>query len=442
MLKSLTFSASMLPILVFAGEFNSDSRVSYQTAENIAEGKLSKSETRFYNSLSYETESEARLFLSTRLRWNMSGQLEPGEPGQTALSSISDGRKIYDNYPLQFDLRELYYRQALGQEGTLTLGKQQVVWGQADGVTVLDIVNPMNYREFILEDPEEARIPTWMANIVVPVGPFDMQVLWIPDQTYTDFPNYNEGEFAIRSRRLIPAAPTGLSLPVQRQRAERPDRPIKDSDVGIALTSSVDSWDFSLNYMYHYNDAPFFETHMVMTGTGPVINVRERYERTHTFGGSASTSIGDYVLRGELAHATQRSVIDYDPRSKDGRFQTNDTSYVLGLDYYGVTDSVFSAQFYQSILGETTGYLPRKKVDNIMTFLYRKDLRHQRDSFEARWLTNNNDGDGLVRFQYTSKLTENIKGTVGLDVFYGDRNGLFGQFENNDRVQVKLDFYF
>ena len=158
--------------------------------------------------------------------------------------------------------------------------------------------------------------------------------------------------------------------------------------------------------------------------------------------GSASTSIGDFVLRSELAYATNRSVIDYDPASDNGRFRTSDTSYVIGLDYYGVTDSVFSAQLYQNILGDYQTYLPRKKVDSIMTFLYRRDLMHQRDSFEARWLTNNNDGDGLFRLEYSSKFSKRLKGTLGLDLFYGDRNGLFGQFQNNDRVQAKLDFYF
>ncbi|MCP3751629.1 DUF1302 family protein [Pseudomonas sp. SBB6] len=442
MLKALTFALSALPVTVLAGTLDIDSKISYQTAENLAMKKLSKSELRFYNALSYQTDNDARFFLSTRLRWNMSGQLEPGAPDQTALSPISDGREIYDNYPFQFELREAYFRDTLGEEGTLTLGKQQVVWGQADGVTVLDIVNPMNYREFILEDPEEARIPLWMANVVVPVGPFDMQVLWIPDQTYTDFPNYNEGEFAIRSRRLIPQASAGLAIPVNRRKAERPDRPFKDSDIGLALTTSVESWDFSLNYMYHYNDAPFFETRLALENMSPVIVVRERYERTHTFGASASTSINDFVLRSELAHATHRSVIDYDPTSVNGRFRTNETSYVVGLDYYGVTESVLSAQFYQSILGDHNDDLPRDKVDNIMTFLYRKDLMHQRDTFEAQWLTNINDGDGLVRLEYASKFSKSFKGTIGLDIFHGDPNGLFGQFHDNDRLQLKLDYFF
>lgn len=442
MLKVLISVISNLPLLAIGGEFSSDSKLSYQVAENIAEGKLSKSEIRFKNALEYDFESGAKVHFETRLRWNMSGQLEPGEPQQNALSPINDGREIYDNYPIQFELRELYYRDSIGEEGTITLGKQQVVWGQADGVTVLDIVNPMYYREFILEESEDTRIPTWMINTVVPVGQFDLQVLWIPDQTYTVFPNVNEGEFAISSRRLVPQATEGRNIAVERRRPERPDRPIKDSDFGMALTTSVESWDFSLNYLYHYNDALFFDRKLTFVGETPVIVLRGRYERTHTIGASASTSIGNYVFRSELAHSTQRSVLNYDVSDDDGRLETNETSYVIGLDYYGFEDAMLSAQFYQSILGEVSSEVPRDKVDSIATFLLRKDFMHQKNRLESRWFTNINDGDGMFRIEYSSKFTENIKGTVGIDLFYGDPNGLFGQFKDNDRLHAKLDFYF
>ena len=33
-----------------------------------------------------------------------------------------------------------------------TFGKQQVVWGKADVLKVLDVVNPPSFRELILED--------------------------------------------------------------------------------------------------------------------------------------------------------------------------------------------------------------------------------------------------------------------------------------------------
>ena len=47
------------------------------------------------------------------------------------------------------------------------LGLQQVVWGQADGLRVLDVINPLDYREFILEDFLDSRRPLWLARAVV-----------------------------------------------------------------------------------------------------------------------------------------------------------------------------------------------------------------------------------------------------------------------------------
>lgn len=51
---------------------------------------------------------------------------------------------------------EVALREAWWQTSTDTtfwrIGKQQVVWGEADGLKVLDVVNPQSFREFILDD--------------------------------------------------------------------------------------------------------------------------------------------------------------------------------------------------------------------------------------------------------------------------------------------------
>ncbi|WP_043772935.1 DUF1302 family protein [Algiphilus aromaticivorans] len=57
-------------------------------------------------------------------------------------------------------LRELYADIYLGPL-YLRAGKQQIVWGKADGLKLLDQVNPQNFREFILADFEHSRIPQW-----------------------------------------------------------------------------------------------------------------------------------------------------------------------------------------------------------------------------------------------------------------------------------------
>ena len=67
------------------------------------------------------------------------------------------------------ELRELFVQGKIGP-AWLRAGKQQVVWGQADGLKVLDVVDPQDFREFILPTFEDSRIPLWTLNTEIPIG--------------------------------------------------------------------------------------------------------------------------------------------------------------------------------------------------------------------------------------------------------------------------------
>jgi hypothetical protein len=66
-------------------------------------------------------------------------------------------------------LRELYVDTMVG-DTEVRVGKQQVVWGTADGIKLLDIINPTDYREFAQNTMEDSRIPVWMVKTDTPVG--------------------------------------------------------------------------------------------------------------------------------------------------------------------------------------------------------------------------------------------------------------------------------
>ena len=53
---------------------------------------------------------------------------------------------------------------------------------------MLDVLNPQDFREFVLDDFEDSRIPLWSVNAEVPLGPLVAQLVWIPDRTYHDLP--------------------------------------------------------------------------------------------------------------------------------------------------------------------------------------------------------------------------------------------------------------
>lgn len=104
--------------------------------------------------------------------------------GETAsihldLNLINDAKgedryRGHRNYSQQDYLRELYvdYPLELGEDRTIDMriGKQQVVWGTADGIKLLDIINPTDYREFNQNTFEDSRIPVWMFNAETALG--------------------------------------------------------------------------------------------------------------------------------------------------------------------------------------------------------------------------------------------------------------------------------
>ena len=67
----------------------------------------------------------------------------------------------------------------------LRIGKQMIVWGEIDGFRLLDLVNPFDLREFILDDYEDSRIPQWSVDLkwrFLEDKPDQyLEFIWIPD---------------------------------------------------------------------------------------------------------------------------------------------------------------------------------------------------------------------------------------------------------------------
>jgi hypothetical protein len=80
--------------------------------------------------------------------------------------------ETHDDYSQTDYLRELYIDSVFGENSDveLRIGKQQVVWGTADGAKLLDIINPTDYREMAQNTMEDSRVPVWMAKLEMPAG--------------------------------------------------------------------------------------------------------------------------------------------------------------------------------------------------------------------------------------------------------------------------------
>jgi len=113
-------------------------------------------------------ENSARIFINGEFGEESSWHSELNFVYDT--EGYKDSYKGHDSYTQQDFFRELYFDTNITEDISLRFGKQQVVWGTADGIKLLDIINPTDYRELVQNSPEESRIPIWMANVEMDIG--------------------------------------------------------------------------------------------------------------------------------------------------------------------------------------------------------------------------------------------------------------------------------
>jgi len=124
-----------------------------------------------------KTETSARIYID--------GDAEGVQEGATyhvEMNLMRDSKGVGDfdsneSYTQRDALREAYV-DATVNDWSIRAGKQQVVWGTADGMKLLDAINPTDYSEMAQNQMEDSRIPVWMINAetTLPTGG-DMQVI-------------------------------------------------------------------------------------------------------------------------------------------------------------------------------------------------------------------------------------------------------------------------
>jgi len=111
----------------------------------------------------FKTATSARIFIDGAV-----DELTEGATYHVEVQAFNDGKGSgkYDgneSYTQRDALREAYV-DAEVNDYSLRVGKQQVVWGTADGMKLLDAINPTDYTEMAQNQMEDSRIPVWMVN--------------------------------------------------------------------------------------------------------------------------------------------------------------------------------------------------------------------------------------------------------------------------------------
>ena len=342
----------------------------------------------------------------------------------------------YNTDSLDLRLRELYL-DLYFKNFDLRIGKQQVVWGKADGVFITDIVSPLNLSEFLLPDFDEIRTGVIATKFNYYIGNSTVEVIWMPIITPTETPSTSSIWY------MTPDFPVAPTFDYSK---ENIDPSLENSEIFVKYSAMTSKIDFEIMGAYTWDDYPTMhvEKQFDMSSGSPVLtdlNITPEHHRLSVGGGSFSTEIKGVILRGEAAYYNGKYFQTEDPLQLESIVQKDYLHYLVGLDFIigGVN---LSTQFIQQTILDYDKNILNEEAENTMTFLARYDLLRETLHLELFSYVGLTYNDALIRPKISYDFDDSFSILLGSNIFIGDSDGRFGQYKDNSMIYAKLKYNF
>jgi len=332
-----------------------------------------------------------------------------------------------------FDMREAYLDLYFNSMD-IRIGKQQIIWGKADGVFITDIISPKDLTEFLLRDFDEIRMGVTAAKVDYYIGNSTLEVVWVP--VFSPNKMAEEGSIWHPVMELPPNTIFDFS---KKDVAFN----LKNSEIFAKFSTLTGPVDFEIMAGYTWDaDPTLFTEKKIDPVSHQLLSmiIIPQYDRLTVFGGSFSTTIKGFVLRGEAAYYVGKYFQTTDPTVPFGVTEKNYLHYLIGLDYT-LWGAKVSAQFIQKIIFDYAPMLTMPEHHNMMTVLVSKQYLNDTLTVEFFSYIGITDGDALIRPKITYSFADGFDIQVGANIFTGSK-GMFGRFHDNDMVYTKLRYSF
>ncbi|MEN8249733.1 MAG: DUF1302 family protein [Bacteroidota bacterium] len=339
----------------------------------------------------------------------------------------------YPNKADEFSLREAYI-DIYTNKFDFRFGKQQIIWGQADGVFITDIVSPLDLTDFLMRDFSEIRIGVNAAKInFYPGLDHSFELVWIPSFSPGVLP---EGGSIWKPEMTFPAPPT---FDTSNQKVPFT---LESSEVFLKYSMSKAWADIQLMGAYTWEDAPTMHVTQILPPDpkAPGLLIKPEHYRVGLVGASFNTQIADFVIRGEGAYYFNKNWQTTDPTAPGFLVEKDYLNYVVGLDKT-IGDWKFSTQFIQRYISDYDESIKSDEVDNLVTLLISKSMF--RETVRLEWFSYHglNNGDALMRLRGFYYPHDAVSIELGSNVFTGTE-GTFGQYNDNDMIYTRIKYNF
>jgi len=310
----------------------------------------------------------------------------------------------------------------------LRIGKQQIIWGKAEGVFITDIISPRDLSEFLLPDFEEIRIGINAFKLDYYLGNSTFEAVWIPLFQPAILPEAN----SIWTPQM-PSFPLAVALDESERHVEGK---LSNSEFALKYSYLGSAVDFELMTAYLWDDNPAM---LIYAQPDSTLLLKPKYHRLPMLGTSFSKTVGAAIVRGEGAYYLGKKFSAED-LSANGILERDYLHYLLGYDYnwFGVN---MSMQVIQEYILQYEDDIRNDEFTSTLTFMAAKDFLRETLRLELFSYFGVNSSDALLRPKIVYDLADGFEAQLGANIFVGNE-GLLGQYAKNDMIFLKLRYDF
>ena len=479
-----------------AADLSSDTEAAYQTADNSGDDEFSDDSENdsakpvFTVSGKIETlhgvrwnDAEKKLeYGASRSIARIKGEVSAGA-SYAALSAAAEYN--YRN-PARtgFRLNEAYYRYS-GEIWDISVGRQVIAWGQADGFKLTDVLSARDSSEFIAFSGDDARLPSDSIRLRFFHDLFTFEAIAVPFFTPNKLPRFGFEDGAKNGLYYIDTpdsykTPFG-SVPIRytKTQSAKPQM-FTDTEAAARFSFFLPGIDFSVSGFYGWDKNPRFVKHgYVKKGlrnpnisynpsSNPYIskelhtNLNEEYSRIAMAGIDAAIPAGDVTIRLETAWIAGRYFEPKDmlsslpiPQLLDGtsgadvqlEFNTSVKKHQLlmlaGIDWIK-SSWTLSGQYFEDLILDHKGDIERPMHKGFVSLSVSKTFLRDTLKLSASGVIDINYGSTSSTYSVGYALTDNINVALGGDVYTKgyDGKGDFAALHKISAVWLKGTFIF
>ena len=317
------------------------------------------------------------------------------------------------------------------------LGAQHIIWGEVVGLFFADVVSARDTRDFLLPSFDIIRIPQWAARAEYFKGDSHIELIWIPVPTFDRIGKPGADFYPVP----LPS-PTPQSTASLFNNPDRPDRSLSNSNYGVRANTLLGGWDLAAFFYRSSNAQPTFYRLPTASIAQPFV-YQPLYDRISQTGSTVTKDFDSFVLRGEAVYTYGQNFASLDPSAPQGVVRRNTLDYIASVEVpFEKIDGRLNVQAFQRLyFGGGADAVALDSGTWGASVLVAGKVTPTIEP-QLLWIQTFGGGGNLVRPRVNWYPVRNATIGFGVDIFTGPSDGLFGRYNNRDRVYTEIRYDF